>query len=350
MTQLWTKEVPTQCGPVRGFIQNGMRQFLGIPYARAQVGGLRWKPPQPHAGWTKPLDAFEFGPSCAQNARLHGISAPSGSEDGLSLNVFSPVDTEARKLPVMVWIHGGGLFGGTSAGHDPSLLVKLGRTVFVSINYRLNLFGFFAHSALVDEGGPCANYGIMDQQFALRWIQDNIEAFGGDPGCVTIFGESGGATAVLALLVSPLSAGLFHRAIVQSSNIWSRSLITLENAKRVAEAFCKEADCEQSASALRALPVNQILSINRAGPRFQEIAGKYSVAVIRDGYVIPEQIHDALATGRFNRMPVMRGTNRDEFSWFVGLEELSTGRVLAAEDYIMRLRGLFGTRDRKSVV
>src|SRR5215831_4499079 len=206
--------VATDQGPIRGVDSGTVLAFLGIPYAAAPVGDLRWRPPQAHARWHGVLDATQFGPHCPQVATPYGT--PSTSEDCLFLNVFTPPKTNEGKphlLPVMFWIHGGGLVVGESDGYEPSKLVAQG-VVVVTINYRIGELGFLAHPALSTESstGASGNYGLMDQQAALRWVQRNIRAFGGNPDNVTIFGESAGGLSVHSELASPLAAGLFHKA------------------------------------------------------------------------------------------------------------------------------------------
>ena len=181
--------VRTAEGPVQGFVNNGVNSFLGIPFAAAPVGALRWQPPQPHAAWTQTLDATKFGNTCPQITELGVFAGPvSVTEDCLVLNVFTPSHgpaANAKKLPVLVWIHGGGLFDGESNDYDASALVKGGPggpTVVVTINYRLGLLGYFAHPAIDAEDHHIGNYGLMDQQAALQWVKGNIAAFGGDPG------------------------------------------------------------------------------------------------------------------------------------------------------------------------
>src|SRR5206468_604950 len=197
--------VVTDKGPVRGVATGVMHQFLGIPYAAAPIGDLRWRPPQEHARWNGVFDATAFGPHCPQVATPYGT--PSTSEDCLFLNVFTPVKTNPGRphlLPVMFWIHGGGLVVGESDGYDPTKLVAQA-VVVVTINYRLGELGFLAHPALGAESptGASGNYGLMDQQAALRWVRRNIRTFGGDADNVTIFGESAGGLSVHSQLASP---------------------------------------------------------------------------------------------------------------------------------------------------
>src|SRR6202453_3163687 len=207
--------VSTTEGAVEGVTKDGVTRFLGIPYARPPVGPLRWTPPQPAAKWPGVRQTTKFGPTCAQVTTLGPFAGPPNSnEDCLYLNVFTP-DMKA-KLPVLVWLHGGGYFDGASNDYDPTKLVTRGHMVVVTINYRLNLFGFMAHPAIDTEGHAFGNYGIMDMQAALRWVKRNIAQFGGDPGNVTLGGQSAGAGATAANVLSPGAHGLFQRAIFQS--------------------------------------------------------------------------------------------------------------------------------------
>jgi para-nitrobenzyl esterase len=220
-------------GPVSGKAEDGIRVFLGIPYAAPPVGKLRWKPPAEVASWTEVRKTVEFGPSCPQPNEKAGSVY---SEDCLYLNVWSPASKPGEKLPVMVWIHGGAFnFGSTSlAEYNGKNLAEKG-VVVVTLNYRLGPLGFLAHPLLSGESpnGVSGNYGLLDQIAALKWVQKNIAAFGGDPGRVTIFGQSAGSRSVSLHMISPLSVGLFHRAIavttctyphsdLQSSPFWTR--------------------------------------------------------------------------------------------------------------------------------
>ena len=211
-------QVKTQLGTVEGKDDGTVRAFLGIPYAAPPAGDLRWKPPVPAAKWEGVHKATEFGQHCMQGRVFDDMvfHDPGGSEDCLSLNVWAPAKPASAKLPVMVWIYGGGFVAGTTseARQDGSDLAQQG-VVVVSMNYRLGIFGFFVHPELAKESGRNAagNYGLLDQTAALRWVQDNIAAFGGDPGNVTIFGESAGSFSVSAQMASPLAKGLFQKAI-----------------------------------------------------------------------------------------------------------------------------------------
>ena len=208
--------VNTEAGAVSGRASTGVVAYLGIPYAVPPVGDLRWRPPAAPASWSGTRHVTAFANSCAQPSR--GIfAAPSNSEDCLYLNVFTPHGSDAAaKLPVMVWFYGGGLFSGESNDYDGSKLAQRGHVIVVTLNFHVGALGFLSVPSLNNEGHPHVDYGIMDQQAALRWVKQNIASFGGDAGNVTIFGQSGGGTAVMANLQSPTAKGLFHRAINES--------------------------------------------------------------------------------------------------------------------------------------
>ena len=210
--------VETKEGPVQGFIANGVTEFLGIPYAEPPVGALRWQPPKDHAPWTNVLKATEFAPICALVTTLGVFSgAANNNEDCLYLNVFTPEPNPSARFPVIVWIHGGGNVDGETPGYDGSKLASQGKTVVVTMAYRLNLMGFLAHPALDNEGHLFGNYGILDQQAVLKWVERNIARFGGDKDNVSVGGQSAGAVDTSLHMLSPLAAGLFHRGICESS-------------------------------------------------------------------------------------------------------------------------------------
>ncbi len=298
----------TEQGMLRGASSDGIERFLGIPYAAAPTGDLRWQAPRPVDGWNNVRDASEFGPICAQS-RPPDQAGPPMSEDCLTLNVWAPADA-ADPLPVMVWIHGGGhQFG---SGRDPAFdgteFAKDG-IVLVTINYRLGALGFMAHPELTAEApyGSSGNYGILDQIAALRWIQQNIAAFGGDPGNVTIFGESAGAGAVNILQASPLAEGLFHKAIGESTSqmdpdggIIGRK--DLESAGEYGEAFAEKFGAHSIAE-MRALPMEKILS-----------EFTFFWPTERDGYVLPDLVYNIFAEGRQNDVPTLVGSNSYEGS------------------------------------
>ena len=206
----WRTRSGRRTASSRGPTEPGLRVFRGIPYAAPPVGDLRWREPQPAAPWKGVRKATEFGPRCVQGPIFDDmVFRDQPSEDCLYLNVWTPARSAAEKLPVMVWIHGGGFQAGSASEprQDGARLARKG-VVVVSLNYRLGVFGFLAHPELTKESGRGAsgNYGLLDQVAALRWVRDNVAAFGGDPGNVTIFGESAGSFAVSALMASPAGA------------------------------------------------------------------------------------------------------------------------------------------------
>src|SRR5215472_1618201 len=312
--------VTTDDGAVRGMTAGTVDEFLGIPYAAPPTGNLRWRPPAPPAEWEGVRDATQFAPSCPQPGS--GFAPPGlMSEDCLYLNVYTPAlpgrdpghrlrhGDDGHGLPVLVWIHGGGLTQDAARNYDPAKLAADG-VVAVTINYRLGALGFLAHPALASRpGGPAGNYGLMDQQAALRWVQDNIRRFGGDPDNVTIAGESAGGLSVLAHLVSAGSRGLFAKAIIQSGS-FALNQQPLAAAEATGEAFATAAHCPgqttQTAACLRNLSVTDLVNIPFVG-----------IPGVVDGKVLTEPIGTALASGRFAHVPVLNGTNHDEERLFV---------------------------------
>src|SRR3984957_1862437 len=320
--------VRTAEGTVQGFISNGVGAFLGIPYASPPVGDLRWQPPKPHAAWTTTLNATKFGNTCPQITELGVFAGPvSLTEDCLYLNVFTPRANPtggAKKLPVLVWLHGGGLVDGESNDYDASALVKggpAGATVVVTINYRLGLLGYLGHPTLDGEGHDFGNYGLMDQLEALRWVHRNIAAFGGDPGNVTVGGQSAGATSTAAVMISPASGGLLHRAIFESGPLLT--VAPRELAESRGTAFATAAGCgpDGTAACLRALSVQKILSLQGTAAA----NGPYVTGLIVDGTVLPIPGDTAWSTGKFNHVPVLNGAVKDEGAFTASINELFFG-------------------------
>ena len=306
---LAAQDVRTESGPVHGATDNGVTAFKGLPYAAAPVGSLRWHVPMPAVRWSSVRDATRFGADCLQNA-LPGMtgSGQPASEDCLFLNVWTPKPDTGAKLPVMLWIHGGGFVSGSSAlpETDGARLASRG-VVLVSFNYRLGRFGFFAHPALTAEarGKPTGNWGLMDQIAALTWIRHNIAAFGGDPANVTIFGESSGGESVLRLMASPAAKGLFAKAIAASGggrDAWP----TLAEAEAKGTAFAPG-----DATALRTLPAATILG----GITMMNKDEKQYSGPIADGAIVPGNAEGIFASGAQARIPAIIGNNDDELSF-----------------------------------
>ena len=329
--------VETTAGNVRGEIEDGLRVFRGIPFAAPPVGDLRWKPPRPVESWAPAtLPANGFGPQCMQ-ARMSagsffgGPPAPT-AEDCLYLNVWTGAADATERRPVMVWIHGGALVFGSGAyeWYDGGALAAKGAVV-VTVNYRLGPFGYLAHPLLTAESehGSSGNYGVLDQIAALEWVRDNIDAFGGDPERVTIFGESAGSWSVNTLMATPLAAGLFHRAIGQSGGRFG-PMMQLSRAAG-GEASEGEAAADEAAAAgrsaeeigaafLSALGAETLddmrgLSAARVMAGLDTPAGRrFRTAENVDGWVLPTDVTTAFADGRHNNVPVLVGFNADEMT------------------------------------
>ena len=308
-------------GKVAGAVSNGIASFKGIPFAAPPVGALRWKAPQPVKAWTGVKQATEYGGSCMQDpnfAKVFGATAPI-SEDCLYLNVWTPAKTPAEKLPVMVWIYGGGFVGGMTSipGYDGARLAEKG-VVLVSVAYRLGVFGFLAHPELTKESGKgSGNYGLQDMIGGLQWVKANIGKFGGDPNRVTIFGESAGGIAVSMLAASPAAKGLFHGAISESggnfgppryANEGGANVPPLKVAEASGQAFLAKLGANDIKAA-RELPAEKLQAA--LGPGLQ--GGFWPVF---DGDVLPNDQYELYQAKRFNDTPVLIGTNSDEGALF----------------------------------
>ena len=307
--------VHTKSGPVSGVVSGNEFEYLGIPYAAPPVGALRWEPPVPVTPWTTTLAATHFGPHCPQAPSPFG--QPSTTEGCLFLNVFTPATPSVRgaRRPVMVWIHGGAFVVGESDDYDPTKLIARGVDV-VTLNYRLGALGFLALPSLDSEGHLFANYGLLDQQAALQWVHQNIAAFGGDPNRVTIFGESAGGASVMSQLASPLSTGTFQRAIIESGAYASTP--TLGEAESAGATYATAEGCASlSAGCMRGLSVTALLADEPTG---------YVPTV--DGSILPLNPKVAIASGAFNRVPVIDGSNAEEFRLFTALDfDLVSGPI-----------------------
>jgi len=309
-------EVDTESGRVAGALEPGgrVRSWKGIPYAAPPVGTLRWRPPQPCARWAGVRPALRYGadfPQAANRVR----HAPGMSEDCLFVNVWSPVATAGAGpgLPVMVWLHGGGFVGGSGADArtEGQHLAARG-VVVVSFNYRSGLFGWLAHPALSEEarglGGvrTSGNYGLLDQMAALRWVQRNIAAFGGDPARVTAFGVSAGSASIALLLTLAQAEGLFQQAILHSPGT-ARPLAGLAQAEATGLRLGEDLD------ALRQLDAQQLFARTaEVNPAVRGLTTPRVLRPIRDGHFVQEDERAAFLAGRVRRMPVIVGTNADE--------------------------------------
>jgi para-nitrobenzyl esterase len=322
--------VNTAEGPVRGYTQNGVNIFLGIPYAAPPIGNLRWQPPMAVKRWKDTLDATRYAATCPQVTELGAFAGPSSvNEDCLYLNVFTKGNGNGKK-PVIVWIHGGGNIDGESNDYDGSKLATGGpngtETVVVTMNYRMGLFGTFSNPAINSEGHLWGNYGTLDQQAVLRWVQRNIASFGGDPTRVTVGGQSAGAYDTASQVLSPLSAGLFNRAIYQSSPGFFSFLPSASDALARGKNFAAATGCSGSnaaaAKCLRNLTATRILQLQGT----PNADGPYTTASpFVDGTIIPVTPEQAWTTGRFNKMPVLGGATKDEMTFLTGISEYFSG-------------------------
>lgn len=327
--------VRTDKGLVRGAVTEQVRTFGSIPFAAAPVGENRWRDPQPVTAWQGVRDATTPAPFCAQNSQLGQPS--SQVEDCLYVNVTTPAASARKARPVMVWIHGGGFTAGAASMYDATWLAAKNDAVVVTVNYRLGVFGFFGHPGLAGSGA----FGLADQQAALKWVQRNARAFGGDARNVTVFGESAGGLSVCAHLASPRAAGLFAKAIIQSgpcglalpsagaqgefTHVW-RSRADTEKAG-TGTLGCADVAC------LRAKPVPELLTVHElfASPSF-------------DTAVLPIDPVVAQRTGRTHRVPTLVGTTHDEMTLFA---PLFWPQPLPETTYKEQLAGLFGQNAEK---
>jgi para-nitrobenzyl esterase len=342
--------IVTQNGPLKGIETPTTDEYLGIPYAVPPVGNLRWTPPQPNGRWHGVLQANRFGNFCTQP---NGFGGTLGSEDCLTLNIYTP---RARKnqnkhhgLPVMVWIHGGSLVTGAGRDYDPTRMVEQGGVIVVTINYRVGLLGFFAHPAIDAEGHLNGNYGLMDQQLALKWVRRNIAAFGGDSRRTTIFGESAGGQSVYANLASPTAAGLFQRAISESGSYiefqdyWTPiSIVPLAQAETTGTSLVPSGTTfaanpavgcsSQTAECLRSVAASTLVLVQPS-----------TLYPFVDGTILTQSLEAAFSTGHFNRVPVISGGNHDEWRPFVAGQYDLTGHPLTDEaDYKVAVAALWG--------
>jgi para-nitrobenzyl esterase len=307
MPAAFAAPVALESGQIEGVSDGSLLVYKGIPYAAPPLGALRWREPQSVAPWAGIRDAKTFAPACMQTGvSMPGETPPATSEDCLYLNVWAPA--QAKNLPVIVWIYGGGFFNGSASMplYWGDRLARRG-VIVVTFGYRVGPFGFLAHPELTAESPhhSSGNYGLLDQLAALRWVQHNIATLGGDPLRVTIAGQSAGAASVSILMASPLAKGLFQRAIAESGGMFEPMQLApnyqLANAERAGLAYAKSVGAKSLAE-LRALPAAALLKGN---------AGEISHPVA-EPYVMPRSPYDVFAAGEQNDVPILIGSNADE--------------------------------------
>ncbi len=349
--QLQVDGVPA--GSVQGQENDGTREFLAIPYAAPPVGELRFSPPQPVTPWNSTLAGDTYPAGCSQLPTLTNSNVRIENEDCLYLNVWTPNPVPTKPLPVMVWFHGGSNVSGSTADfvpfpdyetvrlYDGHTLSRTGNVIVVTVNYRLNAFGFFGLSELASEDPAypyAGNQGLLDQRASLQWVKENIAAFGGDPANVTIFGESAGSFDVCAHMVSPMSAGLFHKAIGQSGGC-TVGVATAESAAANAQAVAEAVGCGSAAdklACLRAVPTADLLDASTVATGGSEFALSLSV----DGGFLPEHPRDVFNRNELPKIPYMLGANADEGTLFA----LNVPTDLTAEEYSAELVAQYGSR------
>lgn len=334
-------EVETRDGVILGRQVGGTEAYLGIRYAQAPKGDLRWKPPVPVSSWKEPLQAYRYGNPCPQLSPI--LRRLIGDEDCLNLNVWTPREKGDQPLPVMVFIHGGANSLGASNQsllgvnlYDGQYLSASGPVVVVSLNYRLGLLGFMAHPDLSRESGygGSGNYALMDQLLALKWVNENIAAFGGDPSNVTVFGESAGAINTMALMASPLSRGLFHKAVIQSGFLTE---IPLAQAEQLGVETGKALSGESAdvLKRLRSLPAGDLI---RYGDK-PAVLSSYSPTI--DNHVLHGGVLESFQSGRALKIPAIIGTTADEM---VSLAPFvaDSASVISTRQYEERVKSVFG--------
>ena len=334
--------VKTDDGKVQGAMTStpDIRTFKGIPYAAPPVGDLRWREPQPAAKWSGVKQTTEFGSRCVQSSSYPDMiyHDPGDSEDCLTLNVWAPADAKPGKLPVMVWIYGGGYTAGTTseARQNGKYLAKRG-VIVVSMNYRLGILGFYAHPELTAESPHHAsgNYGLMDQNAALQWVHRNIKAFGGDPDNVTLFGESAGSFSVSSQMASPLSKGLINKAIGESGGAFSSNSLPYDTLEITQDRDAKWAEKAFGSSDLAKLRKLTPAELIKAATSREVPAPRFAPDV--DGYFLPDSVPNIYAAGKQAHIPLLAGWNAGEMQAMVVMSPKKTTaesfKAQAQKDY-----------------
>ncbi len=334
----------TRSGRAVGTSDGAVSRFLGIPYAAPPTRGLRFRPPAPHAPWTMPLLATAYGHACPQGSAL---DMPSSDEDCLTLNVFRPIRGGASR-PILVFLYGGSFrYGSAVAGngdngpnYDASRIAERTGAIVVTVNYRLGVLGFLASPALdaADPRGVSGNYGLLDQQAALRWIRDNARAMGGDPARIALFGQSAGALSIAEQLISPSARGLFSAALLESPGAPpTETLGTAEirDAPILSATGC--AGAADQAACLRAVPVATLLKSD------------VSIGPAIDGVVLPGTVDKALADGRYFHVPTSVLTDADEGTYFIAAAAAAKGHAVTADEYLATLAKAFGSANAPTI-
>jgi para-nitrobenzyl esterase len=335
-------------GPLQGTTVRGTDEFLGVPYAAPPVGMLRWKPPAAVRPWAGTRDATRFGSECVQPSATSATTL-TGSENCLYLNVYLPTRSEGASLPVMVWIPGGGFIMDAGSHYDPLALADREKVVVVTINYRLGPFGFLALKSLDAESPDksSGDYGLMDEQGALRWVHANIAHFGGNPSDVTIFGQSAGAALVCDDMASPTDAGLFARAIAESG--CGVPPLTHSIALSTSTTLADRAGCTNSATAascLRKLPASKIFSATGGESLLDNLTLPWKPNT--SGTILPMGAASAFAAGKFAKVPLLQGTDHDEARLFMATGTFGTFSTKA--QYEAALNYLYGSTGEKKVL
>jgi len=348
-----TNVIQIDSGPICGKVEDGINVFLGIPYAAPPVGELRWKPPQEVASWLHVRNSMDFGSSCPQPNQQNSGKF---SEDCLYLNVWTPAKKPDEQIPVMVWIHGGAFnFGSASQPEYNSKNLAQKGVVVVTINYRLGPLGFLVHPLLSKESvhGTSGNYGLLDQIAALKWVQKNIATFGGNPDRVTIFGQSAGSRSVSLLLISPMSAGLFHRAIAESGGpiIGSEYLSpafngNMANGSKMGQKLTAKLGCDKASDVLAAMRAKSAQEWVETADCKTDLFDDEALffAPVFDGWVLPKNPLAAFSGGQQHDVPIIVGSTRNEGNLYLANE-----KDLSVDKYKSFLKSRFAENSEKAL-